>query len=156
MDSTILLVLRIVLLVVLWLFILFALNALRRDTKTAAAGTGAAPVVVDPGPRVSAKFKGTVPQALVIVDGPAQGTRLDIRGLDSITLGRAPDCTLVLGDDYASARHAHLLRRGNEWFLEDLDSRNGTYVGGVRIDQPEKVTVNSDIKVGQTSVRLVP
>lgn len=156
MDSTILLVLRIVLLVVLWLFILFALNALRRDTKAAAGAMLSSPSLVDAPAAPKLKSRGSAPQALMVVDGPMQGTRLDFNGATDITLGRASDCTLVLGDDYASARHARLFSRGNEWFVEDLDSRNGTFVGGYRIDQPEKVTTASDIKVGRTTVRLVP
>ena len=71
-------------------------------------------------------------------------------------MGRSPDCTFQLGDDFASARHARLFRRGSDWFVEDLDSRNGTYVGGYRIDQPERVSTGTDIKVGRTTVRLVP
>ena len=40
--------------------------------------------------------------------------------------------------------------------MEDLDSRNGTFVNGVRIDQPERVTVGTDMKMGRTIVRLMP
>ena len=38
--------------------------------------------------------------------------------------------------------------------MEDLESRNGTLVNGVRIDQPEVVGANSEIKLGRTTVRL--
>src|SRR5699024_10215107 len=56
---------------------------------------------------------------------------------------------------YASSRHARLFRRGSQWFVEDLESRNGTFVAGNRIDQPEQVGVNTDIKMGRSTVRLV-
>lgn len=71
-------------------------------------------------------------------------------------MGRADDNDFVLGDDFASARHARLFRRGSDWFVEDLDSRNGTFVDGYRIDQPERVQVGTDIKMGRTIVRLMP
>ena len=71
-------------------------------------------------------------------------------------MGRIQKCTFVVGDDFASARHARLFKHGSEWFVEDLDSRNGTFVGGYRIDQPERVNSNSDIKIGRTIVRLEP
>ena len=45
-------------------------------------------------------------------------------------------------------------RRGSEWVVEDLESRNGTFVNGVRIDQPEVVGADSEIKLGRTTVRL--
>ena len=70
-------------------------------------------------------------------------------------MGRAQDCDFVTGDDFSSGHHARLFRRGSEWFVEDLESRNGTFVGGARIDQPERVGVGSDIKLGRTTVRLM-
>ena len=71
-------------------------------------------------------------------------------------VGRANTCDFVLGDDFASSQHARLFRRGSQWFIEDLESRNGTYVAGTRIDQPELVGVGTDIKMGRSVVRLVP
>lgn len=151
MDSTILLVLRIGLLVLLWLFILFALNVQRRDVK--AAGTapvkGTAPVLP------AAKMSGT-PRLMAIVDGPMTGSQMELAGYSDIVIGRAQDCAFVVSDDFASSRHARLFQRGSDWFVEDLDSRNGTFVDGARIEQPEKVQTGSDIKIGRTTVRLVP
>ncbi|MBP3088307.1 FHA domain-containing protein [Corynebacterium sp. sy017] len=158
MDSVILLGLRIGLLVVLWLFILMALGALRKDTKiiansgNSAFSAGASAV---PAPAKSRITSGT-PRSLTVVEGPLLGARLDISASNEITIGRAAECTFTIGDDYASSRHAKLIRRGNEWFIEDLDSRNGTFVSGYRIEQPEKVGVGVDIKIGRTVVRLVP
>lgn len=159
MDSMLLFALRIALLVVLWLFILLALNVQRRDTK-AVAQSAQARAVVPPTPGDSnlapapAKRGGT-PQQITIVEGPLTGSRMDLANLTEITVGRASSCTFVVGDDFASSRHAKLMKRGNEWYVEDLDSRNGTYVNGYRIDQPERVTTASDIKVGRTTIRLV-
>ena len=79
---------------------------------------------------------------------------MDISTIDELVLGRSEDCDFVLGDDYASSRHARVFRRGNHWFVEDLDSRNGTHLSGARIDQPERVDVGQDIRVGRTTVRL--
>lgn len=93
---------------------------------------------------------------LSVVEGPLTGSHMDISQLESVTLGRSQDVEFVLGDDYASSRHARLFRRGSDWFVEDLESRNGTMVGGYRIDQPERVQVGTDIKMGGTTVRLTP
>ena len=43
-----------------------------------------------------------------------------------ITIGRAPDSTLVVDDEYASARHARLFPHEGQWVAEDLGSTNGT------------------------------
>jgi len=57
----------------------------------------------------------------------AQALRLE-RGL--LTIGRGQDCDLVLQDTQVSRRHAELRRHGDQWFLVDLGSTNGTFVGG--------------------------
>ena len=93
---------------------------------------------------------------LAVVEGPLRGSHMEIASVEDVTIGRGPDNDFQLGDDFASSRHARLFRRGSEWFVEDLDSRNGTFVQGVRIDQPERVSVGTDIKMGSTIVRLVP
>ena len=93
MDSVILFGLRIGLLVVLWLFILFALNSMRKDVKIAAsspnrgAGSGGSASSVPP-----AAHHGGMPQQMTIVDGPMTGSRMDLGDLTEITIGRAPAC----------------------------------------------------------------
>lgn len=152
MDSVIMSGLRIGLLILLWLFILVALNAMRRDANKA-AGSYQALKAEPAAPRV--KGRTVSAREIKIIDGPLAGSHMALSGLEDFTLGRAQDCDFVLGDDYASTRHARLFRRGSQWFVEDLESRNGTFVGGSRIDQPEHVGVNTDIKLGRSTVRLV-
>lgn len=152
MDSLILSIFRIGLLAVLWIFILVSLRAMRRDTNRA---SGATP------PRASAggvrnQERRAPANHITVVEGPYQGSYMEISTLNEVVLGRSPECDFVLGDDYSSARHARLFRRGQEWFVEDLDSRNGTYVGGTRIEQPERVNTGTDIRIGRTTVRLAP
>ena len=157
MDSVILFGLRIGLLVVLWLFILFALNSMRKDVKIAAsspnrgAGSGGGSASSVP----PAAHHGGMPQQMTIVDGPMTGSRMDLGDLTEITIGRAPDCDFLVSDDFASGRHARLIKRDSVWFVEDLDSRNGTFVHGEKIEGPVRVTSGSDIKIGRTTVRLV-
>ena len=50
-----------------------------------------------------------------------------------VTIGRAPENDVVLGDLLVSRRHATLRRSGNQWELVDHNSANGTYVNGNRI-----------------------
>lgn len=152
MDSIVLLALRIGLLVLLWVFILVALNSMRRDTNAAAAVSAPATAVGGPAP---ARQRETARQ-IAVVDGPYQGSHMELGTLESLIVGRAPDCDFITGDDFSSARHCRLFRRGSEWFIEDLESRNGTFIDGMRIDQPERVSVGNDIKIGRSIVRLLP
>ena len=55
------------------------------------------------------------------------------------SIGRAPTCTLVIDDDYCSARHCRIFPEGGEWFVEDLGSTNGTYLGNQKITDPVAV-----------------
>lgn len=153
MDSVIMSGLRIGLLILLWLFILVALNAMRRDANKAAGSYQALKSDSAKAPRV--KGRAQPAREIKIVNGPLAGSHMALSGLENFTLGRAQDCDFVLGDDYASSRHARLFRRGSQWFVEDLESRNGTFVAGTRIDQPEHVSINTDIKLGRSTVRLV-
>lgn len=155
MESLIMLVLKIGLLVLLWIFVLMAVRAMKRDSDHAAAlpTSSATPVPAGGG---SGMRRAQPAGKLQIIEGPLRGSYLEVNQIDDIVIGRSKDCTFQVGDDYASSHHARLFKRGNDWFIEDLASRNGTYLGGYRIEQPEKVAVGSDIKVGRTTVRLVP
>ena len=53
-----------------------------------------------------------------------------------ILIGRGNDAAIRLDDDYVSTRHARIAASGDQWFVEDLGSTNGTYVGTARITQP--------------------
>lgn len=164
MQSTLVLLVKVGLLVVLWLFIWVTVRAMNRDVARATSGAapvgpGGAPAAA-PGAHAAHAGRGRAfsrsagPQSLVLTTGSLAGTTLALAGYDEITVGRSSGCTLVLEDDFASGTHARLIRRGSDWYLEDLDSRNGTFLGGQRIDQPEPLHVGSEFRVGQTTVRM--
>jgi pSer/pThr/pTyr-binding forkhead associated (FHA) protein len=68
-----------------------------------------------------------------------------------ITVGRGGGCALVLADDqYASTVHARVFRRGNDLFVDDLESRNGTFVNGKRISSTTKVRKGDQLQFGST------
>ena len=70
---------------------------------------------------------------LVGVEGAARGQRF--RFESHATLGRSPDSTIMLDDLEVSRQHARLTRTLGGFELEDLKSRNGTFVNGVRVDR---------------------
>src|SRR5699024_11826220 len=91
--------------------------------------------------------------SLVVTAGPLRGTSLTL-GSTPILIGRAPECTLVLDDDYASNRHARIFRREDEWLVEDLGSTNGTLVSGRHIEGSVPFRPGAQVRIGRTEIEL--
>ena len=70
------------------------------------------------------------------------------------SLGRAPTNTAALPDDAASLEHALLHLRDGQWWLEDLDSRNGTRLNETPITQPAPVVPGDVIGVGRVKLKI--
>ena len=93
------------------------------------------------------KVKGS---KLVVIEGPLNGTIVPL-GNVQITIGRAPDSTLIIDDDYASSRHARIYPSEGSWVVEDLGSTNGTWIDRTRITSPVNgIVIKRAIEKGQT------
>ena len=74
-------------------------------------------------------------------------------GEDPVSIGRLPECDIVLSDPNVSRRHAEVRRRGNDFVVVDLGSTNGTKVNGAGVR--ERVLLDGDeITVGGTHIRF--
>lgn len=71
-----------------------------------------------------------------------------------VTLGRAEGNTIVISDDFASANHARIMLEGGKWWLEDLQSRNGTQLNGETILRRTILTDGDEIGIGRYRYRL--
>jgi pSer/pThr/pTyr-binding forkhead associated (FHA) protein len=69
-------------------------------------------------------------------------------------IGRGLDNTIVIDDDFSSMHHALLTLRGQQWWLEDLHSSNGTLLNNEPISQKMMVSSGDNITVGSTVFRL--
>jgi hypothetical protein len=148
-------------LVLLWIFVFTVVGVIRRDlfagsrsSRLVAAPRGVGGVIA--GPTRPAKVKrGRAAHQLVVTAGQLAGTRITL-GEAPITIGRAEDSTLVITDDYASARHARLVPRAGQWFIEDMGSTNGTYLDRAKVSGPTPVPLGVPIRIGRTSLELRP
>jgi pSer/pThr/pTyr-binding forkhead associated (FHA) protein len=149
---------RIGFLILLCLFVLAAMRVVRSDLRYAADpradGSGARGSGRGQDQRQAPAGR-LHPSILVVTAGSLSGTRLRL-GPGPILIGRAEDSTLVLDDDYASTRHARLLQQGQEYFLEDLGSTNGTYLDRARVTTPTPVPIGVPIRIGRTVIELRP
>ena len=171
MSDLTLLVLRVAFLALLWVFVFAVVYALRSDLfggrvrRMPAEAAAAAPVPASAPPAVqsmpSAPTTGTgpgrtvqaPPSMLVITSGGKAGLEIPL-GSEPLTIGRASDAGLQIRDDYTSTHHARLLLWGSEWVVQDLDSTNGTFVDGRRIDSPTPIQPGVPVKVGATTFVL--
>jgi pSer/pThr/pTyr-binding forkhead associated (FHA) protein len=71
-----------------------------------------------------------------------------------MTVGRGRDVDLVLADDLVSRRHARVSRSGAGAVVEDLGSRNGTFVNGNQIYGPTRLEPGDQLQLGVTLVEL--
>ena len=161
MPEIVLTVARFGFLVLLWIFVFTVVGVIRRDLFAGARSEPArrrAPGGGRRGRRSGrpAKVKrGRAAHQLVVTAGQLAGTRITL-GEAQITIGRAEDSTLVITDDYASARHARLVPRAGQWFVEDLGSTNGTYLDRAKVTGPTPVPLGVPIRIGRTSLELRP
>lgn len=155
MSSLSLLLIRFGYLALLWLFILATVLVIRSDmfgTKVARQPHGRARQQA-PQPAKPSKPRRGEPTHVFILEGGGAGRSIALSAAP-LLIGRGSDAAIRLEDDYASTRHARIVRSGDQWFVEDLGSTNGTYLGSRRITQPMVVNAGSQIRIGKTVLEL--
>jgi pSer/pThr/pTyr-binding forkhead associated (FHA) protein len=70
-----------------------------------------------------------------------------------ITLGRDPGCDIPVTDETVSTRHIQLTFHHGQWWLDDLDSTNGTKLNKLPVTMSTVITSGDEIQCGKT--RLV-
>ena len=140
-----LLILRLLLIVLLYLFLMQVVIAITRDLRKTAASSGdmenrALPVLGH----------------LVVVDsGPSSilpGTSFDLEPQTSI--GRGPTNTILLSDNFISGEHTRLWHRNGTWYVQDAGSTNGTYVNNQPARDPIPAKSGDIIQVGFIRFKL--
>jgi pSer/pThr/pTyr-binding forkhead associated (FHA) protein len=98
----------------------------------------------------SRRKKGRPPATTLYIDEPPhrRGTTYSLG--PEMTLGRAPGCAVVIEDTFASQLHARIFERDGEWFVEDLGSRNGTWLNRDQVHGPAKFEIGDRIRIGDT------
>jgi len=93
------------------------------------------------------------PSHVAVTSGANEGITVPLE-LAPILIGRGTDAAIRLDDDYASTRHARIAASGDQWYVEDLGSTNGTYIGSVRITQPTTLDLGTQVRIGKTVLEL--
>ena len=138
-------------LAVLYLFLLWvsrsALKELRTSTAPAPETTGFHGL--RPGGRAAA-----TDAFLVAIRGGGinPGERFDLFG--GLSIGRSPDADIRIEDRFASSVHARLYSRGATYYVEDLNSTNGTYLNGAVLEGEAELADLVEVKIGDTEFRF--
>jgi pSer/pThr/pTyr-binding forkhead associated (FHA) protein len=80
----------------------------------------------------------------------APGNQSPIPLTGTILIGRGDDCDLHLNDNRASRQHARIQRRQESFWIIDLDSTNGVFVNGARIQGSACLASGDQIQIGDT------
>ena len=81
------------------------------------------------------------------------GERIDVD--NALTIGRSPDCDLVMSDTFLSSRHARIANDEGDLSIEDLGSTNGTYVNQELVDGRVHLERGDIVQVGGVLFEVV-
>ena len=86
--------------------------------------------------------------------GPKElrGVQIAVHG--PVIVGRNPGCDIVIGAGYVSGRHARFTLMGQNLFVEDLGSRNGTAVNGQPVSDPAALRPGDVVTVGDVALKV--
>ena len=154
MSDLLLSLLRIGFLAALWWFVFTVVAVLRRDLQAPRDAKPMTPARRSGPPSVRPALRTRkVSNRLTVTEGALTGTVVPL-GTTAITIGRAPDATVVLDDDFVSTHHARLMPRGKQWIVEDLGSTNGTWIDRERVTVPTVLPPGVALRIGRTSLEL--
>ena len=125
---------RILLVVLLFLFLYFAMRT----------GIGL----------VRGQRKDTAIWAVNVDKGTKQLRGLHVDILGPVVVGRSPSSDIVVDEPFVSATHARFSLQGPALVLEDLESTNGTMVNGHLIGQPVTLRDGDEVQIGDTVMRV--
>jgi pSer/pThr/pTyr-binding forkhead associated (FHA) protein len=152
-----LVLIRFAYLAILWIFVLSCISVIRSDmfgARVAREASGRGQSRQEKRARAKpAKPRRGVPTQVVIVDGGNKGEAVSLDEAP-LLIGRGNDAAIRLDDDYVSTRHARIASSGDQWFVEDLGSTNGTYVGSSRISQATAIQLGTQVRIGKTILEL--
>lgn len=91
--------------------------------------------------------------ALIEIDVTKATRRYELRPVTA--LGRSQDNHVVIDDPFASTHHAIIIWRDQRWWIEDLESHNGTQLNGHPLTAPELLSSGDRIQIGETELQFV-
>ena len=143
-----LLILRLLLIVLLYLFLMQVVIAITRDLRKTTAiqefGTGKAEPVLG---------------HLIVVDsGPSQQIKpgASYNLLSQNTIGRGPTSDVLLSESFISGEHTRMWYRNGNWYVQDAGSTNGTFLNNQPAREALPARIGDIVQVGYIRFKLAP
>lgn len=140
-------------LAVLYLFLFLVARSALKDLRR-----GTAPGV---GPSEGTGLHDAAPARVAATDawlvalsgaGMDIGERIDLFG--GVSIGRGADADVRIEDRFASTIHCRVLSRGNSYYVEDMNSTNGTYLNGNQVTGDAELHDLDELSIGDTTFRF--
>jgi len=148
-SDQILTFLKFCLVAILYLFLARVVWIVARELRGTPA---AAPAVGPPAPAAKAR-KGKTWRLVLVEPAAEAGATFPVDG--EVTLGRGGGCTVPLAfDTFVSQVHARAFDRDGALWVEDLGSRNGTFVDEQPVHEPTYAGKGARIRVGETVLEV--
>ena len=142
-------VLRFGFLAVLYVFLFWMMRAALRELRVTSNPE------LETGYHEAVGAKASSPDAwLVVVKGKGlkKGERYDLFG--GLSIGRSDEADIGISDQFASSMHARIYSRAGSWFVQDLDSTNGTLLNGEDLRGDSELLDGDVIEIGDTKFRV--
>lgn len=151
MPESVLTILKYCFLALMYLFLLRVVQIVLREMRTPKPASLADGAVA---PAAAARRRGPGLRLRLLEPTAREGETIPLG--DELTVGRGGGCGIVLADDqFVSTVHARVFRRGDDVFVEDLGSRNGTFVNGQPVDGTMRLRRGDRVQFGQTVAELL-
>jgi len=138
MSGIVVLILRILIDILLFGFLAWAMLTIWRDLKAQSQSLSAPDIPTITLTRVREDEAGEESQPFV--------------NQAEVTIGRSALSDYPIADDTVSARHARLSYHHNQWWVEDLQSTNGTFLNDERVSVPTVIVSGDELLCGQVSL----
>ncbi len=91
--------------------------------------------------------------SVIVIYGPELGKRLQL-GTAAFEIGRSARCDLPIDQESVSRHHARITFDGNEYWIQDLGSTNGTFVGDNAV-QKHQLADGEQVRIGRSILKFM-
>lgn len=138
MPATVFLALRLIMVLLLYAFLTWVFLSVWASLRQQSEGLAAQ----------------RIPPLSLILDSDPEDFPIEINR-PTFTLGRNPTCDCVLDDDTVSSFHLQVFYRNRQWWVEDLNSTNGTFLNDQKVGTATVLTSRDRVRAGQVGFRII-